>query len=317
MLVSTTTRGRVGGKAWGRVASSTSNRPTSARGRPRRSAAWTSALTMPVRRLAPARLWTMRRPLAARTWASRRAVVVLPLVPETSTTPSGSAALRWRSAPGASRGTTWPAMTVPPPRPSRRLSALAARPASTAPARRQLAWGRRRLPRRAAGAPLDAARGLLPGTPRLRSARGAQRTAGVGEDVGVVEGERGEGVEGEEAGVVGVVGAGQGAAEAAQKVGHADGVAARVAGGIGVDAQQALDGGLEAGLLAHLADDGGLDRFAHVHEAAGQGVAAREGRVAPADEQHRAVLDHHAVYGEERRARRPVVHLDGSIRSMR
>src|SRR5690242_9574415 len=69
-------------------------------------------------------------------WDSKRVVVVLPLVPETTRLPLGSDRVTSRRACGARRGTRWPAMTVPPPRPRRRLSPAAARPASRAALKR-------------------------------------------------------------------------------------------------------------------------------------------------------------------------------------
>ena len=62
----------------------------------------------------------------------RRVVVVFPFVPDTTMLPCWSEPVISRSASGAMRGTRWPAMTVPPPRPSRRLSTAAARPAMSA-----------------------------------------------------------------------------------------------------------------------------------------------------------------------------------------
>src|SRR5215212_5952012 len=136
MLVSRTARGRIWRRAAGTVASSTSNRPTSARGQPARSVWATMADTRPVTRLAPARLWRARSSACLRMCEIRRVVVVLPLVPETRTEPWRSRLVTVRRAVGSIRGTTCPAMTVPPPRPSRRLRPVAMRPASSAAVRR-------------------------------------------------------------------------------------------------------------------------------------------------------------------------------------
>ena len=142
MLWSSSTRGWMCCRAPGTVASSTSNRPMSPSGRACQSVAWATALKRPESRFAPARLWIGCIPAARRMCDSSLVVVVLPLVPETTMLPFGSERVTSRSACGARRGTTWPAMTVPPPRPRRRLSPAAARPASSA----ALSRGRIRWP---------------------------------------------------------------------------------------------------------------------------------------------------------------------------
>ncbi len=82
-------------------------------------------------------------------------------------------------------------------------------------------------------------------------------------------------------------------------------MSARVALGVGVDADQSEAAGLDAGLLHKLAAAGVLDRLAHVDEAAGERVAAFERRVAAANEKHAALgVEHDAVGGEEGRLRR-------------
>ena len=141
MLCSSSTRGWMWRSAPGTVASSTSNRPMSPRGRACQSVAWATALNSPDSMFAPARLWIGRIPAPRKMCDSNRVVVVLPLVPETTMLPLGSEPVTSRRACGARRGTTWPAMTVPPPRPRRRLSPAAARPAiKAALSRGRMAW---------------------------------------------------------------------------------------------------------------------------------------------------------------------------------
>ncbi len=129
MLCSSSTRGWMCCNARGTVASSTSNTPTSPRGLACQSVAWATVLNRPESMFAPARLWIGRIPAPRKICDSNLVVVVLPLVPETTMLPFGSNPVISRSASGAMRGTRCPAMTVPPPRPRRRLSIAAARPA--------------------------------------------------------------------------------------------------------------------------------------------------------------------------------------------
>jgi hypothetical protein len=63
---------------------------------------------------APATLWTVGTPARSRIDAASAVVVVLPLVAETSTLPSGSVRPRRPMAPGSSRRSTLPGRLVPP-----------------------------------------------------------------------------------------------------------------------------------------------------------------------------------------------------------
>ena len=77
-----------------------------------RSAA--SAAATPPAMLAPARLWTRRVPVRPRIDATIAAVVVLPLVAETTTLPRGSRAASREMARGSARISTLPGSDVPP-----------------------------------------------------------------------------------------------------------------------------------------------------------------------------------------------------------
>jgi len=78
---------------------------------------------------APARLWTSRAPVRSRIEATMAAVVVFPLVAETTTEPCSRRPASIRIAWGSRRISTLPGSDVPPPRPARRArppTALAA-----------------------------------------------------------------------------------------------------------------------------------------------------------------------------------------------
>src|SRR5262249_52146583 len=77
-------------------------------------------------------LWTTRRPAWPRIAAARRVVVVLPLVPVTTTEPSRSAAPSLASERRSTHWLTCPGSVVPPPRPSRRLRSPLSLPATLA-----------------------------------------------------------------------------------------------------------------------------------------------------------------------------------------
>ena len=82
---------------------------------------------MPESRFAPEGFVTAFHPARRAHPDSSRAVVVLPLVAETSVTPRGSSAPSSASASGLSRSRSLPGRLVPPPRPRRRESRPAAR----------------------------------------------------------------------------------------------------------------------------------------------------------------------------------------------
>ena len=112
--------------------SSTSNRPSSAPGR--RSS---SAEATPPAMFAPATLCTVAMPAASRIDAASAAVVVLPLVAETTTLPRGSVAASRVIAPASIRSISFPGRLVPP-RPAARAArptprAIAARTSSACP----------------------------------------------------------------------------------------------------------------------------------------------------------------------------------------
>lgn len=116
----------------GKAASSVSNRPMCACVRPPSDAPASAVAVTPLIRLAPARLWSGVRPSSASIAAIMRVVVVLPLVPETSTTPRGSVAVNFCNTCGSIRWATTPGSVVPPPRRSMRLAMPADFPAATA-----------------------------------------------------------------------------------------------------------------------------------------------------------------------------------------
>ena len=89
-----------------------------------------SAAATPPAMFAPARLWTSRVPVRPRIVAIIAAVVVLPLVAETTTLPCGSRAPSRAIACGSARISTLPGSDVPP-RPARRSAVPVARAASS------------------------------------------------------------------------------------------------------------------------------------------------------------------------------------------
>ncbi len=113
---SSSARGRVRRAISGSANSSTSNSPSCAP-----AGAVSSALATPDSRFAPAPL-RHSSCSGSSAAASSAELVVLPLVAETSTTPSGSRAARRSMASGARRSSALPGRLVPPPRPLRRDS---------------------------------------------------------------------------------------------------------------------------------------------------------------------------------------------------
>ncbi len=91
---------------------------------------------------APARLWTSRAPVRSSTEATIAAVVVLPLVAESTTLPRRSRAASRPMARGSRRVSTLPGSDVPPPRPARRASSPTALAAASLPASVTLMPGR-------------------------------------------------------------------------------------------------------------------------------------------------------------------------------
>ena len=91
-----------------------------------------------------------------------------------------------------------------------------------------------------------------------------------------------------------------GLAGGAGQVDGGDGVASRVALGVGVGEELLEQLDLEAGLLSGLADAGGLEHLAQVDEPAGQGPLAGERLQVPLDQQDLQVLfvqpEDHAVH---------------------
>jgi hypothetical protein len=84
----------------------------------------------------------------------------------------------------------------------------------------------------------------------------------------------------------------------ARAKGDADGVAARIAPGIGIDAYETERLYLNTSLLQRLAPARLLDRLSDLDEAAGQGIAAGKWGTAAADEQHpRVRIEDHAISG--------------------
>src|SRR5437868_12378007 len=84
----------------------------------------------PEARFAPVSLDRTSTPEAWRAATSRRVVVVLPLVPETTTAPRPAASSPM--TPGATARTTRPPIVTPAPIPARRETRPASRPARTA-----------------------------------------------------------------------------------------------------------------------------------------------------------------------------------------
>ncbi len=85
----------------------------------------------------PARLCTSGRPARSRMAASMAAVVVLPLVADTSTEPSSRRRPMVRIAPGLMRSSIRPGAVVPPLRPSPRLVARSSRASASSGSRHQ------------------------------------------------------------------------------------------------------------------------------------------------------------------------------------
>ncbi len=108
-----------------------------------------------------------------------------------------------------------------------------------------------------------------------------------GEDVGVGgEGGRGKVGFGEEADVVRFGAGGEACADLVQAIDDEDdGVV-----GAGEDAEQFVDGGVEAGLFADFADDGVGNGFAAVDEAAGEGPGVHLGLVIAMGKEEAAVV---------------------------
>ena len=129
---------------------------------------------------------------------------------------------------------------------------------------------------------------------------------GVAHDVGVVEGERGQGGEGEPLGTGGVVETLDGERGIDKgEVGGGDTTATWVAAELGIDTDETdgLEAYLYTGLLTELTDGTLVDGFVHLHEAAREGPAALEGFVATLDEEHaglRLTGDDDAVGGDGR-----------------
>src|SRR5439155_4314162 len=115
----------------------------------------------PEARFAPVSLETTPAPEASRAATSRRVVVVLPLVPETTTAPRPAASSPM--TPGATARATRPPIVTPAPIPARRETRPASRPARTARAVRA---------ERGDGEPWELMRGLI--WPQAYAARPGQ-----------------------------------------------------------------------------------------------------------------------------------------------
>ena len=122
-LSSTTTSGATISSAHGTTASSTSRAASDASGERSRAPA------IPLARFEPVWLVAVGARVASPS-ATRRVVVVLPLVPDTSTTRIGRASVA--ATRGAMRRATRPPMTVPSPRPAHWDTLDTARPATRA-----------------------------------------------------------------------------------------------------------------------------------------------------------------------------------------
>src|SRR5438477_9525549 len=118
--------------ALGRLASSISNTPQSARSLPSGPALLRAAAVAPKMRLAPARLATTLWPAPSSSQLTSRAVVVLPLVPVMTIEPCVRSWVRRVRILGSMTRATSPGSVVPPPRLVMRLSVPVALPASTA-----------------------------------------------------------------------------------------------------------------------------------------------------------------------------------------
>lgn len=70
------------------------------------------------------------------------------------------------------------------------------------------------------------------------------------------------------------------------QIGHADGMATRIPVGIGIDADQAQGGGIDAGFFLQLAAARALHRFARFNKATGKRIGAFIRRVPSTDQQH-------------------------------
>lgn len=98
----------------------------------------------------------------------------------------------------------------------------------------------------------------------------------------------------------GIVPGPQAASHRLQQKDHGNGVAPGVPLRVGIDAQQALNPGLQSRFLLHFPHHRRLHRLPVFYKSPGQGPSPREGLPTPLNEQHLTLADDYAVHGKAR-----------------